>query len=227
MKNAEAEVSRQWLKDSLEMWNFKFQQIDWKVDEMIFEPPASETEVAELEKRIQLELPKSFKKALLTISRHVEFRWFAPDGVKFPAPFQSNFCGDLHWGLDLLEQYEEARKGWVDNCFPNPDDSYDVVWHDKLPFYEVGNGDFWAFDLKSDSSEKIIYLSHDDGEGHGYVLADNFFDLLERWIPLACTGGEDWQWLPFVSDKNSGINPHSGNALRWKNLLDDFSSLIT
>ena len=227
MRNFETEVSREWLKETLELWNFKFQQIDWDVRELIFEPSATETEVAELEDSIQLELPKSFKDALLNISRHVEFRWFTPQNVEFPPPFNQNFCGDLHWSLNLIEQFEEARQGWVENCFPNTEDSYDAVWHNKLPFYEIGNGDFWAFDLNPDSYEKIVYLSHDDGRGHGYILADNFFDLLERWVPLACTGGEDWQWLPFVSDKNSGINPQSENALRWKNLLEDFSGLIT
>ncbi|MBO9701771.1 MAG: hypothetical protein J7604_16310 [Sporocytophaga sp.] len=43
---------------------------------------------------------------------------------------------------------------------------------------------------------KIVYLGHDDGEGHGYIMANSFSDLLNKWTKLGCVGGEDWQWLP-------------------------------
>lgn len=83
--------------------------------------------------------------------------------------------------------------------FPNANDPYDVVWHNKAAFYDVGNGDYLAFDLAEAQHGSVVYLSHDDGQGHGYVLAADFADLLERWVPIACTGGEDWQWLPFTA----------------------------
>jgi len=84
--------------------------------------------------------------------------------------------------------------------FPDERDPYDVVWHHKAAFYEVGNGDYLAFDLSARNYERVTYLSHDDGQGHGHALAHDFGDLLDRWVPLACTGGEDWQWLPFTSE---------------------------
>lgn len=49
-------------------------------------------------------------------------------------------------------------------------DDYDKVWYRKLPFLEVGKGDFVAIDIGSDDAEPVVYLSHDDGEGHGYIL---------------------------------------------------------
>ena len=52
-----------------------------------------------------------------------------------------------------------------------------------LPFYfEVGNGDYLAIELEKENYGKIAYLSHDDGDGHGYYLANNFKDLL-----IACS----------------------------------------
>ncbi len=92
-------------------------------------------------------------------------------------------------------------------------------WHGKLAFYETGNGDLIAFDLAEDRYGQVVYLSHDDGEGHGYVLARDFRDLLARWLPLGCTGGEDWQWLPFTAGPDSGFEPYAEPAMTWRRFL--------
>ena len=66
---------------------------------------------------------------------------------------------------------EKARNGWVENCFTNEEDEYDAVWYNKLGFMNVPNGDVIAFDIKeSEINPSVVYLSHDDGEGHGYIL---------------------------------------------------------
>jgi hypothetical protein len=57
----------------------------------------------------------------------------------------------------------------------------------------VGNEDLLALDLADATRGAVVYLSHDDDEGHGYKLAPDFADLVRRWMPLACTGSEDWQ----------------------------------
>ncbi len=186
---------------------------------LILESPASPGDLEALEARLDLPLPPTFKRMLCEYSRHVEFRWFAPDGVVFPEPFQSNFCGDLHWSIGFTEQFNNNKNDWINKVFPNADDPYDAVWHKKLAFYEVGNGDYLAVDLSPERYEEIVYLSHDDGEGHGYVMASNIIDLLRRWVPLACTGGDDWQWLPFTDSKQGPINPESAEAARWRRNL--------
>lgn len=50
-------------------------------------------------------------------------------------------------------------------------------------------------------------------------MAANFSDLLARWIPLACVGGEDWQWLTFTSSPTSGIEPNSPNGRLWRKTI--------
>ena len=41
----------------------------------------------------------------------------------------------------------------------------------KLGFMNIPNGDVIAFDMKeSEINPSVVYLSHDDGEGHGYIL---------------------------------------------------------
>lgn len=191
----------------------------YDVRPLVFEPVATERQAQRLEAALGLALPPSFRRALLGISSHVEFRWFLPDAVKLPEPFVSNFSGDLHWSLAFTEQLESSRRSWVEQVFPNRSDPYDAVWWDKLAFYEVGNGDMLVIDLRPATYEQIVYLSHDDGEGHGYVLAENFESLLHRWVPLACSGGEDWQWLPFTKNKGGPLDPDCENAQTWRSLL--------
>jgi cell wall assembly regulator SMI1 len=190
----------------------------YDVRPLVLEPPATRRQIADVESALGMELPSAFREVLLTLSSHTEFRWFARDR-QFARPFHQNFSGDLHWALDLMVQFETRRRRWCAAVFPNPADPYDVVWHDKLAFYEVGNGDLLAFDLAAETCGQVVYLSHDDGEGHGYVLAQDFRDLLARWLPIACAGGEDWQWLPFVHGPTSGLEPDGEPAKAWRRVL--------
>ena len=53
----------------------------------------------------------------------------------------------------------------------------------KLGFMNVPNGDAIAFDMKeSEINPSVVYLSHDDGEGHGYILGKDFNTYLEQLL---------------------------------------------
>ena len=62
----------------------------------------------------------------------------------------------------------------------------------KLGFMNVPNGDVIAFDMKeSEINPSVVYLSHDDGEGHGYILGKDFNTYLE-----SCKDGDHlWQTI--------------------------------
>jgi hypothetical protein len=152
------------------------------------------------------------------VSGRVEFVWYASD-EQFPRPFQNNFSGDLHWSVELTRANFTAAATWVDEVFPDPDDPYDLVWHNKLAFYEVPNGDSLASDLAQDTYGQVVYLSRDDGAGDGHVMATDFDDLLSRWVPLGCPGGEDWQWQPFTHHLTTMIDPSIDIAPIWQGLL--------
>jgi hypothetical protein len=193
--------------------------LGFDVRPLVFGPPASEHDLAEVERQLGLPLPSSLRGVLTFVSARVEFRWFAPEGKRFPEPFHQNFSGDLHWSLPLLLQYNKDKQRWIETVFKNPSDPYDRVWHDKLAFHEVGNGDYLAIDLRAASLGEVVYLSHDDGQGHGHVLAPSFGELLQRWVPLACPGGEDWQWMPFTNNLSGPIEPSCSKTKRWRELL--------
>lgn len=190
-----------------------------ETDELFVDEPATLAEIVEAERKLRRELPKEFKQVLLTVSSQVRFSWFLPDRYPLPEGLKEIFSGRLEWGIDQIFQNEGVRIDWVYSNFPNEDDPYHRVWHDKLAFQRVGNGDFLSFDLSDGAYGRVVYLSHEYGQGHGYVLGTNFMDFLNRWVPLGCPGPEEWQWLPFTKDKESGIDPQCTNAAMWKQTL--------
>jgi cell wall assembly regulator SMI1 len=194
-------------------------RVGYDARKLAFDPPATESELQALEADLGHPLPSSLRGVLASVSSRVEFQWFAPTGTEYPKPLDQNFSGALHWSLSLLRQFKRDRDQWIKTVFNNPENSYDRVWHNKLAFYEVDNGHYLSLDLAQSTLGQVVYLSHDDGEGHGYVMAESFADLLDRWVPLACAGGEDWQWLPFTNRKSTRIDPTCETATQWRSLL--------
>lgn len=193
--------------------------IGGEVQAFTISQPAKSDEVITLEKKLGFAIPSSLREVLLNFASKVEFRWFFPDGYKLEGELNEIFCGERHWSLEWICEFNESKNGWVEECFPNKEDPYDVVWHNKLAFHEVGNGDYLAIDLKDPSREPVIYLSHDDGDGHGVELAENFKEFLFVTSRLGCVGGEDWQLLPFIEKDKPYINADSPNAKRLREAM--------
>jgi cell wall assembly regulator SMI1 len=180
--------------------------------------PATHAAVDEVEGQLGVSIPPSLREALVTITSGVHWRWQSAGDDRFEDPFSDIFSGGLDWSLDGLVDQHHGYLGWVEACFSDPNDPYDAVWHRKLGLAHVPNGDVIAVDLDPETNGAIVYLSHDDGEGHGYVMANSLGDLLDRWVPLACPGPEDWQWLPFVPYDLGPIDPAGQNGTAWRQL---------
>lgn len=202
---------RQFINDHVSSFLRHVESLGGNVDSLIIENPAAESELVEVETALGQSLPAEMRRFASNVSRRIAFRWNLPEDFELPQPLFEIFAGGLDYDLSKFPEHENGRADWQASCFPNANDRYDAVWHNKLGFHDVPNGDYLAFDAEG----RVIYLSHDDGEGHGYVMASSFPDLLSRWVPLGCPGPEDWQWVPFVSDASSGIFPESENAKTW------------
>jgi hypothetical protein len=63
--------------------------------------------------------------------------------------------------------------------------------------------------------ENVIYLSHDDGQGHGFVLGHDFVDFVDRWSRLGCPGPEDREWLQFCRSPKGGLEPDGDTGRAW------------
>ncbi|MFD1030797.1 SMI1/KNR4 family protein [Metaplanococcus flavidus] len=209
----------QLIRDRIDKLVARVNEIGGEVQEVIIEEPASLEQILQIEEQLGMKLPHSFKMVLTEFSSNFSLRWFLPEELEPPEEFKFIYCGMPHWGLELLPQFEEDRLGWIETVFPNPSDDYDAVWHHKLAFCEAGNGDYLAFDMAKGDDAPIVYLSHDDGEGHGYVMANNFLELIENWSKIAFVGNIDDDWLPFTTSPESGIIGDGEVAKRFRSWM--------
>jgi len=203
------------MKDNFEKFLNQIDKLGGDSRQLVFEKPASFSDILEIEMKLNYKLPDDFKNILITTTSHCEFKWFLPENFPLPNNLKNIFCGELHWGIDFIIPFNEDKDLWIKKVFPNVEDEYDKVWHNKFVFQEVGNGDYISIDLLPHNYGKVIYLSHDDGEGHGFIMANSFSELIINWTKLGCVGGEDWQWLPFCKNKLAGIDPDSDNGKLW------------
>ena len=210
-------------KKRLNLFLEKIEDLGGEVEPLTIEKPATEDEIKAVEAKLGYTLPPHFREVLLENTTHLEFGWDIDDiideeDISLPDKLAEIFRGKLLFGLDLLLDYEEDRQDWEGEVYPNSDKEYDRVWHNKMSFFQVGNGDYIAIELEPENYGKVVYLSHDGSENHGLYIADNFKEFLMNYAAVGCTGGEDWQWEPFYT-KGKGIDPTSKNAKTWYKVL--------
>lgn len=184
--------------------------------QFVLEPPATDYEIAQIENTLKHPIPYSFKRVLATYSAKVDVSWHLQDKDVPPEIFREIFSGECRWNLKELPELMTTYQNWIDECFADPNNPYDKIWHNKFPIAEVGNGDMIGIDVGMQSGA-VIYLSHDDGPGHGYQMGIDFEDFINRFGQIGFVGYEDWQWLPFAKNKDQMIDPQSKNADDWRN----------
>ena len=210
-------------KKRLNLFLEKIEDLGGEVEPLTIEKPATEDEIKAVEAKLGYTLPPHFREVLLENTTHLEFGWDIDDiideeDISLPDKLAEIFRGKLLFGLDLLLDYEEDRQDWEGDAYPNSDKEYDRVWHNKMSFHQVGNGDYIAIELEPENYGKVVYLSHDGSENHGLYIADNFKEFLMNYAAIGCTGGEDWQWEPFYT-KGKGLDPTCENAQAWYKVL--------
>jgi hypothetical protein len=184
----------------------------WGPGRVVIGPPATDDELRAIEGRAEVVIPDSLRR-LFGIARSVESVWHFRHGIEPPRPFHDIFAGACIWSLEGVPAELQDYREWLNVAFPEGDaDLYDPTWHGKFPLLHAPNDDRIALDV----DESVVYLSHDDGEGHGYRLADDVFQFLDAWTSLGCPGPEDWQWLAFRSTAGSGLDPDGENGKAWR-----------
>lgn len=184
--------------------------------------PAAPETITALEKTLGTPLPPSLRDFFLRYSGRLSFSAFLDDAFcgSLPAALRGIFSAGAEISPEGIAAAEAARRGWIKSCFSDPADAYGGVFHGKLGLIAVGNGDVIACDLRDGQKDhRIVYLSHDDGEGHGRVLGRSFADFLERWAAVGLCGPEDWQWLPFIGEAETGLDPGCPNAAAYRGLV--------
>jgi len=195
-------------KKRLNLFLEKIEDLGGEVEPLTIEKPATEDEIKAVEAKLGYTLPPHFREVLLENTAHLEFYWDVNDVT----------IEDESIIPDALD-YEEHRKEWAADVFPNYEDPEDRIWYNKLCFHINVNGDYIAIELEPENYGKVVYLSHDGASNLGTYLADNFKEFLMNYASVGCTGGEDWQWEPFYT-AGKGIDPTSENAQAWCKLLN-------
>lgn len=183
---------------------------------LVIAPPALPNDVDEIEKKIAHVLPTSFRKVLTDFSADVEISWSLPGDCKPPPLFENLLAGECTWGLFHMVHLAEGYQLWIDAIDDANAPSYDPIWHNKLAFAEVGNGDLIAFDLKFMPDPPVVYLNHEEGDMNGWRLGDNFIDFVQRYSLLGCSGYDNVLMEPFLLDANSGLDAYGENARKWQ-----------
>lgn len=195
-------------------------QLGGEIEPCVIQDKATKEELLRVEQVLGYPIPMSFKTVLETFSSEVSMRWFFHSDYELDGDLSGIFSGVCYWSLHELLKINEEKNEWVRMCFSDEKDTYNRVWHNKLAFQEVGNGDFIAIDLTADAYESVVYLSHDGDTSNGMVLGHDFTDYVTRISEIGCCGPEDWQLMPFIPNPNGGICLDGKNACRIKQLFN-------
>jgi cell wall assembly regulator SMI1 len=196
-------------------------------------PPATEEQIRALESKLHARIPKSLRRVIKDFSSRVRIEWEFPEGVRLPGKLEPIFAGECRWDLRALPKLQRTNRKWIEEVFTGkstpdfPDKeshpksiAYDLVWHNKFAFLEVGNGDMLGIDVADKRDQPVIYLSHEGGSSHGFRLGQSFEDYIDRLTALAFVGSEDWQLEVFLTDAKSGLKTKGKPYDVWRRWLD-------
>jgi len=166
------------------------------------------------------QLPSEFEHVLTHYARKVSFSW---DLLESPLedllPYELRECGgcfaDL-WDVATLPALAvEAEK--IRQCGMA---YFEMAFDRRLPFIEVGNGDFIAFEMQHGRHDcPIVYLSHENDDSHNCVLGRNFVEFLLRWSGVGCNGPDFASVEAFYDARKKRIHCHGRNAKKWRSLI--------
>jgi hypothetical protein len=175
------------------------------------QPPASEAKVRDVEAQLGFGIPSSFRRVLTGYASALSIAWQLPDDGEPSDSLPDIYAGELFWDLHNLPALEKRRSEWARNVFPDPNRAYDRVWYRKLAFkVEPDDGNLVTIDLEFDDGP-VVYVDHEDGPYHGWLLGRNFEDYVDRMSLVGCP-------LEYVFSKREDEypDPYSKEARNWR-----------
>lgn len=193
-------------------------------------PPATKEEAEEVEKQLGFELPVSFKKVVLHVSRNICFYWNTADVQTFRLNGEHAFkyygksVSQCHivgggfvdfnlWDLDAIVALQEEGD---DHYYLEEEEEY-KHWSNSFIFSKDGAGNYFGIDTRYNPGE-VIYLPK-DGEFYGYRLAPSFESFMHNWTDVGCSGLGISDWVALSAENAPYLNRQSHNAKMLKQLL--------
>ena len=145
-------ITKEIILERLNCFRDRVDELGGTTSKIICKEVAREEEILDLEKELGHKLPDDFRWVLLNVSSHLEFFWnlYREDEeiLELPKELVEIFSGNLYFGIDTILSCEESRMSWIDICYPDYNKPYDKIFHNKLAFQKVSNGDLFAIDLE-------------------------------------------------------------------------------
>ena len=139
-------ITKEIILERLNRFKNRVDELGGTTSKIVCKEVATEEEILNLEKELGYKLPDDFRWVLLNVSSHLEFFWNLyreeEELLELPNELVEIFSGNLYFGIDTILSCEESRKGWIDICYPDYNNPYDKIFHNKLAFQKVSNGEF-------------------------------------------------------------------------------------
>lgn len=187
-------------------------------------PPATESDLQQLEATLDYSLPSSLRKVFLEQVASFGVSWSIKESYKIEG-FDPICYGNFILNFSELYHLNEENKGVIEG-FKNERNEKIVQWiqlfQNRKPLMQLDNGDMLLIGVGDESRQEIVYYLHDACDGgeewfqkHGTVLAPNFEEFLDRWSRLAFVGPEIWVIEPFL--RPDGLQCDGQNAKNFQN----------
>jgi hypothetical protein len=196
------------LQQNLVEWEHQWKQLLHQLElkgadtAMLWEESATDAEIADIERQLEITLPEELKSLLQDGGKRVIIFW----NISYAqtAPFE--LSGDTGWDIKSID-------------FSDFGDEEQIDQKRYLCFYHAGNGDELVLDLYSNPQRPMVFhWAHETGEVH--ILAVSLTDFLNKVTALGGIGAEEWQYAPFID--NCGLNLYSQQAKQWQQWLQDY-----
>ncbi|MBX7219642.1 MAG: SMI1/KNR4 family protein [Blastocatellia bacterium] len=176
-------------------------------------------ELNTVERNLGFSIPAPLREFFLEYSQEIDISWQFPS--ESPVSFPN--WGYCQLGLSQTLYLYGVYQNWLATCFNDLDNEYDLVWQNKFPIQEVGNGDLIALELNETDFGSILYLSHDDSYRNGWMMGTDLVSFLEIWGKLGFPGPEYWENEQFMNSSNMCLDLSSPNAKTWLEWLGESS----
>ena len=173
-------------------------------------PPASEKYVTEIEAKLGMKLPVSFRSVVTQFASKLSFRWSLPDNcslTKEKRDFYLQSYGHCDWNLDAitvreLNEIADAYEG----LGVSQEEMDDVIGPGKVKFQfdSGGDGTTIVMDCTGGAEAKVLCIDHEAGKL--IELGDSFADYLDRITAIGCVGLEHFTLEGFSTDRKLDIN---------------------
>lgn len=186
-------------------------------------PPATEGDIADVERVLGATIPLSLRDFFTRGSAHVDWVYTlnpkggAQDRLHIVLPDVNRIFGGARVGPAFeLHDFVRSVRQWATDTWVADEPAQRGIWESALPFARLDNGDYLAVDgRRHETDAPILYLNHDD---ESFVIAPHFVAFLEAWEQLCYIGPEHWLLGSFTAP-GGYLDPTSERAEQLRRLF--------